>query len=78
MKANDLSAFTFRIWSSGCYKVTYETLRGDYWVAYIHDMTLIDATKNAEHAKISDIKALRDAIKYRGTHYHSNGERYEG
>lgn len=76
MKANDLSGFNFQFKSSGCYKVTYTTPnRGDYWVAYIDCMPLIDATLNAEWAKVSDIKHLRDMVKRNGTHYSSGGKR---
>lgn len=75
MKANDLHNFSFIKVSSGCYKVTYTTdSRGDYWIAYINDMTLIDATKNAEWAKVKDIEILRDAVKRCGKHYNSYGE----
>lgn len=75
MKSNDLSCFQFCKTSSGCYRVTYTTpFRGDYWVNTINDMTLIDATKNAECAKIADIKHLRNAVK-RGAHYSSKGQR---
>jgi len=78
IKANDLSGFSFTIAGSGCYKVRYTTpFRGDYWVAFINDMTLIDATKNAEHAKIKDIKALRYHVKRLGVHYSSNGIKIE-
>ncbi|RRC99064.1 hypothetical protein [Prevotella sp. OH937_COT-195] len=43
-RANDLSGFDFRFAGSGHYRVTYTTpTRGDYWVALITDMTLIDA-----------------------------------
>jgi hypothetical protein len=73
MKANDLSAFSFRFSGYGHYKVCYTTMRGDYYVNTIDDMTLIDATKNAEWAKVKDIEALRDACK-RGTHYNKAGE----
>lgn len=76
MKPNDLSCFTFRFAGSGHYRVTYTTpIRGDYWVAIITDMTLIDATKNAEYAKGVDISRLRSAVKYNGSHYSPNGKR---
>ena len=54
MRANDLSKFTFEFgrWGYGHYLVTYTTNRGDYYKALVTDMSLIDATKNAEHAKI--------------------------
>lgn len=75
-KANDLSGFMFRKTGSGCYQVTYTTPeRGDYWVATINDMPLIDATKNAEWAKMKDIRHLRYVVKLHGIHYSSNGKR---
>lgn len=78
MKANDLSGFEFQFKSSGCYRVTYTTPnRGDYWVALVNDMTIIDATLNAEWAKVADIKHLRYIVKRDGTHYSSNGVKIE-
>ena len=73
MKANDLSRFTFNLAGYGHYRVTYITGRGDYWRALIDDMPSIDATKNAEWAKVADIEHLRDICKRKGTHYHANG-----
>ena len=35
-----------------------------------------DATKNAEHAKICDIKALRSVVVRFGAHYHKDGARF--
>lgn len=75
MKANDLSQFTFKLVGYGHYRVTYVTKRDDYYVAVVTDMPLIDATKNAEYAKLVDIKRLRDLVKRTGTHYRYNGER---
>ena len=75
-RANDLSGFDFRFAGSGHYRVTYTTpTRGDYWVALITDMTLIDATKNAEWTKKKDIQHLREVVKRSGTHYSSTGEK---
>lgn len=75
-KANDLTGFDFERKGSGCYRVTYTTPnRGDYWVATVNDMTIIDATLNAEWAKKADIQHLRSVVKRLGTHYSSNGER---
>ena len=75
MKANDLSQFTFQFAGAGHYYVTYTTeRRHDYWKALITDMTIIDATKNAEWAKADDIKQLRDMVKRRGHHYNHLGE----
>ena len=77
MKANDLSKFSFAFAGYGHYKVTYTTGRGDYWRALINDMMSIDCTKNAEWAKVDDIKHLRDLCKRNGTHYHSNGVAFD-
>ena len=74
MKANDLSNFSFTFAGAGHYKVTYKTGRGDFWRALITDMPSIDRTKNAECAKVEDIKHLRNLCKRNGTHYHSNGQ----
>lgn len=64
--------------SSGCYRVTYTTpVRGDYWSAPIDDMTVIDATKNTEWAKVADIEHLRDMVKCLGAHYSSTGKRLD-
>ena len=76
MKANDLSQFTFKFVNSGHYRVTYETPnRGDYYSAIITDMPLIDRTKNAEWAKLSDIKHLMSVVIRNGTHYSKWGEK---
>lgn len=76
MKANDLHNFTFKSIGYGHYRVTYTTdKRGDYWVNAITDMSLIDATKNSEWAKLRDIEHLRKCVCYGGSHYKSNGER---
>ena len=77
MKANDLSKFSFAFAGYGHYKVTYTTGRGDYWRALITDMMSIDRTKNAEWAKVDDIKHLRDLCKRNGPHYHSNGVAFD-
>ena len=76
MRANDLSKFTFYFRGYGHYLVTYTTDRGDYYKALVTDMPLIDATKNAEHAKICDIKALRSVVGRFGAHYHKDGTRF--
>ena len=76
MRANDLSKFTFYFRGYGAYLVTYTTERGDYYKALVTDMPLIDATKNAEHAKICDIKALRSVVVRFGAHYHKDWTRF--
>ena len=77
MKANDLSKFTFKFLSWGRYRVIYSTERGDYYKALVTDMTLIDATKNADYAKLSDIKELRSMVVRNGIHFHKDGTRFE-
>ena len=60
-------AFDFHLAGYGRYIVTYTTpTRGDYWRAYITDMTMIAA-----------FRRLRDAVKNNGTHYRRNGEPIE-
>ena len=77
IKANDLSGFSFRLVSSGAYMVEYTTpQRGDFWRNRVEDMTVIDATKNAEWAKVADIQHLRNIVK-RGAHYNKYGERID-
>lgn len=73
MKANDLSNFQFNFEGSGHYRVMYQNPRGDFYVALITDMTVIDATKNAEWAKAKDIQHLKDMVKRLGTHYNCHG-----
>lgn len=76
MKANDLHQFTFKKVGYGCYRVTYTTeRRGDYWVANIRDMPMIDDTLNAEWAKTQDIDNLRKFVKLHGAHYSCDGRR---
>ena len=78
MKANDLSNFDFAKTGSGEYKVTYNVngkRRHDYYIWYCNDMTLIDATKNADHAKAKDINWLRHCCVASGTHYDAEGHK---
>ena len=70
--------FSFRFAGFGQYVVTYTTpTRGDYWRAFITDMSLIDDTKNAEEPTGAALRRLRDAVKLNGTHYRRNGETLE-
>lgn len=75
MKANDLTGFQFKKTGSGCYLVTYTTARGDYYKVTINDMTIIDATLNAEWAKLKDIKRLHYLVRLNGIHYNNKGKR---
>lgn len=69
-KKYPLEGFRFRLVSSGAYKVTYESdydrKIGRYWSAIITDMTIIDATKNAENPKRKDVERLRYLVKRNG------------
>lgn len=78
MKANDLHNFRFVYAGSGCVRVTYFTdKRGDFWRAYIDDMDIIDATKDAEWAKAKDIERLRHLTIHNGIHYSRMGKRLD-
>lgn len=78
MKANDLHNFDFQRKGSGCYRVTYTTdNRGDYWVAHINEMGIIDDTLNAEWAKAKDIEHLRHLVIMNGAHYSWKGNRID-
>lgn len=62
-----LEGFNFQPVSPGVYLVIYESdydrrLRR-YWSARIEDMTIIDATKNANSPKIKDVVCLRRMVK---------------
>jgi len=60
-----LSDFDFNFKGYGMYEVTYTSpLTGKQWSARITDMTLIDATKNAESPKIKDLEVLKKICKY--------------
>ena len=74
-KANNLSGFSFTRAGSGCYLVTYQNRRGDYYKAYINNMSVIDATLHANWAKAKDIQHLYYLVKNFGTHYNSKGKR---
>lgn len=65
-----LAGFTFRPAGFGAYLVTYESdydrKMGRYWQNRIEDMTVIDATRNADEPKRKDVDTLRRMVK-RGT-----------
>ena len=68
MKANDLSQFRFNFSGYGHYRVVYTTPSKRYmYIVTINDMTVIDATKNAEYAKLDDILNLRRMCVNYGT-----------
>lgn len=52
--------FNFQVTGYGHYKVTYTSpATGKQWSTTISDMTIIDATKNAEEPKKKDLEALK-------------------
>ncbi len=65
MKAKiSISDFSFRINGYGRYKVTYTSpVTGKAWTATTNDMPLIDATKNADNPKKSDLEQLKRICK---------------
>lgn len=69
-RINPLEGFTFRKVLSGAYIVTYESdydrKVGRYWQNRIQDMTVIDATRNADEPKRRDVELLCRIVK-RGT-----------
>lgn len=58
--------FDFRISGYGQYRVTYTSpVTGKQWSTVINDMTLIDATRNADEPKRKDLEALKWLCKNR-------------
>lgn len=58
--------FDFMPSGHGHYKVTYTSpVTGKQWRTTVSDMTLIDATKNADDPKRKDLKALKWLCKNR-------------
>lgn len=61
-----LSDFYFQISGYGHYKVTYTSpATGKQWSTVVSDMTMIDATKNADEPKRKDLEALKRLCKNR-------------
>jgi hypothetical protein len=59
-----LSDFSFVFAGYGHYKVTYTSpVTGKEWMKVLNDMTLIDATKNADEPKQSDLNHLKRIVK---------------
>lgn len=55
-----LSDFNFQLSGYGHYRVTYTSpVTGKQWSTVISDMTLVDATKNADEPKRKDLEALK-------------------
>lgn len=60
----ELSDFEFRPRGYGRYKVVYKSpVTGKEWATIIEDMTMIDATKNADQPKRKDLEALKRKCK---------------
>lgn len=74
MKANDMHQFHFYYGSFNNIHWVYESeKRGDWWDCTDVPPYLIDASYKAYHAKVKDIKRLRDYIKEHGKHYNAIG-----
>lgn len=74
MKANDMHQFNFYYGAFNRIYWVYRTeQRGDWWECINVPSELIVVTYYSEHAKVKDIKLLRDYIKEHGTHYNSLG-----
>lgn len=59
-----ISDFEFRVAGYGHYRVTYTShVTGKQWSTVINDMTLIDATKNADEPKQKNLEALKWVCK---------------
>lgn len=55
-----LSDFNFLPSGYGHYKVAYTSpATGKQWITTVSDMTIIDATKNADEPKRKDLEALK-------------------
>jgi hypothetical protein len=59
-----ISDFRFKFAGYGHYEVTYTSpVTGKEWMKVLNDMTLIDATKNEDEPKQSDLNALKRIVK---------------
>lgn len=59
-----ISDFTFEFKGYGHYKVTYTSpATKKQWSSTINDMTIIDATKNADDPKRKDLEELKRKCK---------------
>jgi hypothetical protein len=60
-----LSDFRFKFAGYGHYEVTYTSpVTGKEWIKVLHDMTLIDATKNEDEPRQKDLDLLKRIVKY--------------
>lgn len=74
----DYSNFEFERAGYGAYRVKYTTpRRGDYWVARVEYMPVIDDTKNADEPTQAAWQRLRSHVQCHGSHYSKSGERID-
>lgn len=74
MKTKDLSQFEIRQTDYGLYSVKYTTNRGDYYIAKINDVELIEKAKDSYMRTNADIKRLADHVRMMGDHFRKTGE----
>ena len=74
MKRKDLSQLEIRQIAFGLYRVKYTTKRGDYYVAKINNLELIERAKDFAFRTSADIKRLTDHVRLMGDHFRKNGE----
>lgn len=59
-----INDFDFQMSGYGHYRVTYTSpATGKQWSTTVNDMSLIDATKNAEEPKRKDLEGLKRTCK---------------
>ena len=59
-----INDFNFQFSGYGHYRVTYTSpATGKQWSTTVNDMSLIDATKNAEEPKREDLEGLKRLCK---------------
>lgn len=60
----NINDFNFRLAGYGRYRVIYTSpATGKEWSTTVTDMTIIDATKNADEPKRKDLEALKRLCK---------------
>lgn len=60
-----IADFRFKFKGYGLYKVIYRSpVTGEVWETMTSDMTLIDATKNADCPKVKDLERLKRLCKH--------------
>ena len=59
-KETQISDFRFELVAYGRYRVIYQSpVTGAKWIGYVADMSMIDATKNADNPKQKDLDMLK-------------------